>query len=72
VFLLTDVAQRVAMGTDTYLRELLHYVGYVLKMQDLERNKKTDYEIAITFLAQWHPLIQPRMTGLKPGYAAGS
>jgi len=27
---------------------------------------------AITFLAQWHPLIQPRMTGLRHGYAAGS
>lgn len=34
--------------------------------------KGTDQETAITFLAQWHPLIQPRMTGLRKGYAAGS
>lgn len=27
---------------------------------------------AITFLAQWHPLIEPRMATLRHGYAGGS
>lgn len=27
---------------------------------------------AITFLAQWHPLIEPRMAKLRPGYPGGS
>lgn len=27
---------------------------------------------AIVFLAQWHPLIEPKMGKLRPGYAGGS
>jgi hypothetical protein len=46
--------------------------GTCLTIYDLSRSIKTDHHIAITFLAQWHPLIQPRMTGLRKGYAGGS
>lgn len=27
---------------------------------------------AITFMAQWHPLIEPKMSKLRPGYPGGS
>lgn len=34
----------------------------------LDQEKTTDENTAITFLAQWHPLIQPQRSDLRPEY----
>ena len=60
------------MDTHAEFHELLSYVGYACTCTAISWEKTTDCDAAITFLAQWHPLIEPRMTALRSGYVGGS
>lgn len=40
--------------------------------ESLGGRMRTNCNVAITFMAQWHPLIEPKMSKLRPGYLGGS
>ncbi len=65
----------LAQLSDPFIRQLLHHVGYVLFLTLLglwsfmiNHGFWLGLSIAITFLAQWHPLINPSNASLRPGH----
>ena len=67
-----NMTQSLAMDTHAKFCKLLHYVGYAFRPFTGPMKRRLTSTTAITFLAQWHPLIEPRMTKLRTGYAGGS
>lgn len=51
--------------------ELLAHVGYAFLIEDPSTKYGLTSSIAITFLAQWHPLINPERNDLRPEYNNG-
>lgn len=64
-------AKCLALNRNTLSSKLLAYVGYVgrwiIGRQEGVANRTT----AITFLAQWHPLIVPERSDLRPEFNGG-
>ncbi|KAM0712109.1 hypothetical protein Q7P37_011203 [Cladosporium fusiforme] len=65
--------QRLALDTHPLRLELLAHVGYASTPRDisLEGTTRSNKSTAITFLAQWHPLIMPQRNDLRPEYNGG-
>jgi len=66
-------SQRLAQHPHPLRLELLVNVGYVsfTTWTCDDQEQAADDLIAITFLAQWHPLISPERNDLRPEYNNG-
>ena len=62
--------QCLALNPHPLRLELLAHVGYVVtnNLPNLRRKRANSQTTAITFLAQWHPLIAPQRNDLRPEY----